>query len=363
MKTEKVRVNLAQNSYDIFIGSSILNDASRFIKGIAGTSGGIVITDKNVGALYGEACRKALGAEGLSYPIIEVPAGEKSKSLETASFLYDKFIEHGLDRKSPVIALGGGVVGDLAGFVAATFMRGLPFIQIPTSLLADVDSSVGGKVAVDHPAGKNMIGAFYQPRAVFIDVQFLETLPKEELYAGLAEVAKYGVIWDENFFRFLEENWKEILNLDPGALFHAIKRCVEIKAEVVSEDEKEEGLRAILNFGHTVGHGLERAAPQWQLSHGEAVAAGMIAEGQIAVEKGLAEPAVVERLSRLVEQAGLQPDLSEVDFDGAWAALSSDKKIRQGQVTLPVVPQIGRVELTDQIKLYELGDALASLLG
>ncbi len=355
-------VALEEDSYTIHIGEGLLEATGTILPPDESGQQAAVITDAKVTELYAPAVTASLSRAGWDVRLLTVPAGEASKTLATAGQLCEQLAEAGLDRGSVIFALGGGMIGDIAGFVAAVYMRGIEFVQVPTSLLAQVDASVGGKVAVDLPRAKNLVGAFHQPRAVVVDSRTLDTLPDDELQSGLAEVIKHAAIADAEMFAYLESNLERIMNRDRTALKYLLARNCQIKAEVASADPHEQGWRVVLNFGHTVGHGLERAASQWQLSHGDAVAAGMIAESQIAVEKGLAEPAVVERLSRLVEQAGLQPDLSEVDFDGAWAALSSDKKIRQGQVTLPVVPQIGRVEVTDQVKLSDLRGALVRLL-
>jgi 3-dehydroquinate synthase len=276
-----------------------------------------------------------------------------------ASVLYDSFFEHRLDRASPILAFGGGVVGDLAGFAAATFMRGLPYVQVPTTLLADVDSSVGGKVAVNHPAGKNMIGAFYQPKAVFIDMEYLKTLEVGELNAGMAEVVKYGMIRDERFFEFLEENWKDILDLEPGPLLHVIKRSVEIKAEVVSEDEKEQGLRAILNFGHTVGHAVEAAMGYARLRHGEAVSIGMVAAAVIAVHRDMFPKEDVSRLKELLTFLSLPTFSTDVTADAIQDFMQRDKKAIAGRLRFVLPERVGSVRIVDDVTMDEVLRALS----
>ncbi|MBQ1920423.1 MAG: 3-dehydroquinate synthase, partial [Selenomonas sp.] len=268
----KVSVDLGPKSYDIFIGYGIDAEIRDFVSRAAFSGQGLIVTDTNVGPLYGSWLQSLLQAAGLKTELAVIPAGESSKSLKTADELYTKAIELGLDRKSPIFALGGGVVGDLAGFIAATYMRGVPFIQVPTSLLAQVDSSVGGKVAVNHLLGKNLIGAFYQPQAVFMDLNCMRTLPEREMATGLGEVIKYGVIYDQDFFRYLEENQAAITAREPEALTHIIARSCEIKAAVVSQDEQEAGLRRILNFGHTIAHAIEKETGYSRYNHGEAVA-------------------------------------------------------------------------------------------
>ena len=358
----KLAVALKEDSYTIHINEGLLEAIGAILPPDKSGQQAAVITDAQVGELYAPAVTASLSEAGWEARSFTVPAGEASKTLATAGQLCEQLVEAGLDRDSVIFAVGGGMIGDLAGFVAAVYMRGIEFVQVPTSLLAQVDASVGGKVAVDLPRAKNLVGAFHQPQAVVIDSRTLDTLPDDQLQSGLAEVIKHAAIADAEMFAYLETNLARIMNRDQVALKYLLARNCQIKAEVVSADPHEQGWRAVLNFGHTVGHALERAAPQWQLSHGQAVAAGMIAESQLAVAKGLAKPSVVERLSRLVEQVGLAPDLSEVGFDRAWTALSSDKKIRQDRVSLPVVPEIGRVEMTDQMTLSDLRAALARLL-
>ena len=247
---EKVLVNLGAKSYEIFIGENILSGVGEFVSAEKFTPKALIVTQEKIFAAHGKALTDGLNAQGVAYEVAFVPDGETSKSLREAEKLYTRAIEFGLDRKSVVIAFGGGVVGDLGGFVAATFLRGVNLIQIPTTLLAQVDSSVGGKTAVNHALGKNLIGAFHQPRAVFIDLKLLATLPEREIKSGLGEVVKYGVISDEKFFAYLEDNADKILARDLKVLAHVVKRSCEIKAEVVSADEQEAGLRRILNFGH-----------------------------------------------------------------------------------------------------------------
>jgi len=250
-------------------------------------------------------------------------------------------------------------VGDLAGFAAATFMRGVPYIQVPTTLLADVDSSVGGKVAVNHPAGKNMIGAFYQPKAVFIDINFLKTLAVGELNAGMAEVVKYGMIRDERFFEFLEENWKDILNLEVEPLLHTIKRCVEIKADVVSEDETEQGLRATLNFGHTVGHAIEASGGYGALSHGEAISIGMVTAAIIASNRGMFPRQDVSRLKELLTFLSLPTFHADISCEDLKEFIKRDKKVLAGKLTFVLPERIGGVRIVRDVTIDEVTRALS----
>ena len=278
-----------------------------------------------------------------------IPDGETSKSLQEAEKIFTRAIEARLDRKSCIIALGGGVVGDLAGFVAATFMRGINLIQIPTTLLAQVDSSVGGKTAVNHKLGKNLIGAFHQPRAVFIDLKFLETLPEREIKSGLGEVVKYGVISDGNFFTYLEDNADKILQRDLKTLAHVVKRSCELKAEIVGADEHEAGLRRILNFGHTAAHAIEEETAYKKYRHGEAVAVGMIAAAQISLELGKTSAENVARLERLIKRFGMMTTCEGLDADKLYAVTFRDKKTVGGVVNWVLMKNFGDVEICGDV--------------
>ncbi|MBE8949869.1 MAG: 3-dehydroquinate synthase [Quinella sp. 3Q1] len=332
---EKILVDLGAASYEIFIGENILGDVKNFVTGKA-----LLVTQKNILDL----CK-----ENFPYEIALIPDGETSKSLGEAEKLYTRAIESGLDRKSVVIALGGGVVGDLAGFVAATFMRGINLIQIPTTFLAQVDSSVGGKTAVNHELGKNLIGAFHQPRAVFIDLNFLKTLPEREIKSGLGEVVKYGVISDENFFAYLEDNAEKILQRDLQTLAHVVKRSCEIKAEVVSADEKESGLRRILNFGHTTAHAIEEQTGYKKYRHGEAVAIGMVAAARISHELGKTSAANVQRLEKLLKRFDMQTTCAGLDAEKLYAVTFRDKKTVGGVVNWVLMKNFGDVEISGDV--------------
>ncbi len=328
---EKVLVDLGAASYEIFIGENILSGVDKFVSGKA-----LLITQKNILELCDEK---------FPYEVALIPDGETAKNLREAENLYTRAIEAGLDRKSVVIALGGGVVGDLAGFVAATFMRGVNLIQIPTTLLAQVDSSVGGKTAVNHALGKNLIGAFHQPRAVFIDLKFLKTLPEREIKSGLGEVVKYGVISDEKFFSYLEDNAEKILQRDLKTLAHVVKRSCEIKAAVVSSDEREAGLRRILNFGHTLAHAIEEETHYEKYRHGEAVAVGMMAAALISLELGKTSAANVRRLENLIKKFGMMTTCAGLDADKLYAVTFRDKKTVGGVVNWVLMKNFGEVEI------------------
>jgi 3-dehydroquinate synthase len=345
---EDVLVDLGNNSYHIYIGPEILKQLANYLPELAPNAGQkiFLITNPTVKNLYGREITAAL-FDG-DYKVIwgEIPDREEAKSLNEAARLYDLAFAHGVERHTPVVALGGGVVGDLAGFVAATYLRGLPLVQIPTTLLAQVDSSIGGKVAVNHPKGKNIIGSFYQPKLVLIDITVLNTLDRRELVSGLAEVIKYGIIADAEFFSWLEENLPKVLALEPQALIHVISTSCRIKAGVVQKDEKEEGLRAILNFGHTIGHALEALTKYQTYRHGEAVAVGMAAAASLAVHTGLLAAGEAARLKKLLEQAGLPTALpSSISGEDLILAMQRDKKVQLGQIAFVLPVKIGQVEI------------------
>lgn len=335
----KVFVNLGAASYEIFIGTNILK-AMRNAQCVMRNEKVLVVTQKNIF----ELCK-----ENFPYEVAIIPDGETSKNLRMAEKLYTRAIEAGLDRKSAVIALGGGVVGDLAGFVAATFMRGIDLVQIPTTLLAQVDSSVGGKTAVNHKLGKNLIGAFHQPRAVFIDLNFLKTLPEREIKSGLGEVVKYGVISDEKFFSYLEDNAEKIFERDLKILAQVVKRSCEIKAEVVAADEKESGLRRILNFGHTLAHAIEEQTHYKKYRHGEAVAIGMLAAARISLELGKTSAENVARLERLIKNFGMVTTCAGLDAEKLYDVTFRDKKTVGGVVNWVLMKNFGEVEISSDV--------------
>jgi 3-dehydroquinate synthase len=339
----KVRVDLGEKSYDIVIGYDINQEIVEFVKGAGYSKKALLVTDTHVGPLYGKQVQQLLAEAGLEATLMQIPAGESSKNLSVANDLFTRAIELGLDRKSPVFALGGGVVGDLAGFVAATYMRGVPFVQLPTSLLAQVDSSVGGKVAVNHELGKNLIGAFYQPQAVFMELNYMKTLPQREIYTGLGEIIKYGIIYDADFFAFLEANREQVLALEPEALVHMIARSCEIKAAVVSEDEKEAGLRRILNFGHTIAHAIEKETGYVRYNHGEAVATGMVGAAYISRELGLIGEAEYNRVREMIARYNLPLQAAGVTIDAMYGDIFHDKKTVGGKVTWVLMEKIGQV--------------------
>ncbi|NPV72443.1 MAG: 3-dehydroquinate synthase [Pelotomaculum sp.] len=340
---ETVNVNLGKRSYPIYAGPGILQDLGELLGGLPVGRKVLLISNPTVFSLYGEKAAESLVRAGFTVAVAEIGDGEEHKTLATAGRLYDRAFEAGLDRRSSIVALGGGVVGDVAGFVAATYMRGISFVQVPTTLLAQVDSSVGGKVAVNHPRGKNIIGAFYQPRLVLADVDTLKTLPVRQMRSGLAEVIKYGVIWSREFFAWLEQNIEALLNGEAGALAYAVRESCRIKAQVVEQDETEQGLRAVLNYGHTVGHAVEALTDYRVYTHGEAVGIGMAVEARLAVALGMLKRSEGGRIIRLIRQAGLPEGLPEgLPPEKTVEKFYHDKKAVEGQLTFVLPERIGR---------------------
>ena len=341
---ESVTVNLGPRSYPILIGTNLLVNVGGLLREQGLRCGPVaVVTDSVVGPLYKKEISDSLLQADFTPIEIEIPSGEEHKNLTWLSFIYDKLVEGHLERRSPLIALGGGVVGDLTGLAAATFQRGVPFVQIPTTLLAQVDASVGGKAAIDHPAGKNLIGAFYQPRLVVIDVNTLRTLPEREFRAGIAEVIKYGVILSPELFVLLEQRLESLLRLDPVLLTQVIKTCCQLKARVVEEDETEGDYRAILNFGHTLGHAIEKATGYTRYLHGEAVAIGMAFATHLSQQRGFCDEALRERLQRLLKKTGLPFTVSpELKREHLVAGMTTDKKIAEGKVKFICVEELGK---------------------
>ena len=339
----EVKVDLGAKSYSIYIGYGLEKQLQEFVRQSVFSDRALLITDSHVGSLYGGKIKKLLDDAGLRTEIAQIPAGENSKSLSVAETLYTRAIKLGLDRKSPIFALGGGVVGDLAGFIATLYMRGVPFVQLPTSLLAQVDSSVGGKVAVNHALGKNLIGAFYQPKAVFMDLNLLATLPKREIYTGLGEIIKYGIIYDKDFFQYLEQNQQAVLDLAPEAATHIIARSCEIKAAVVSQDEQEAGLRRILNFGHTMAHAIEKETGYARYNHGEAVAVGIVGAADISERLGLIPSAEKARVTALVKALNLPVQAEGCAVANLYQDIFHDKKTIGGRVNWVLMTGIGTV--------------------
>nr|WP_267869505.1 bifunctional shikimate kinase/3-dehydroquinate synthase AroKB [Massilia agrisoli] len=340
-----LNVNLGERSYPIAIGSGLLDDPALLARHIEGRQVAIV-SNTTVAPLYLERIAGPLRAAGRQVIDIILPDGEEHKNWASLMQVFDALLANKCDRKVTLVALGGGVIGDLTGYAASSYMRGVPFVQVPTTLLSQVDSSVGGKTGINHPLGKNMIGAFYQPRAVFADTGTLATLPERELSAGLAEVIKHGAIIDEPFFAWIEQNIEKLLTRDAAALAHAIARSCEIKADIVRQDEREGGLRAILNFGHTFGHAIENGLGYGKWLHGEAVGCGMVMAAELSCRMGYIERAVVERVRALVDAAGLPtgaPDLGT----GRWLELMEvDKKNEGGAIRFILLKPLGSAVIT-----------------
>ncbi len=356
---ETVTVALGERAYPIWIGEGILPTLGERLRacGLYGTLA--LVSVPPVFDLYGETARASLAGAGFEVRTMIVPDGEASKSVEQLSGLWDRFVEERLERTAPVVALGGGVVGDLAGFAAATFKRGIPFVQCPTTLLAQVDSSVGGKVAIDHPAGKNLIGSFHQPTAVCVDLAALRTLPRRELVAGLAEVIRSAAAFDADFFLFLETNLERLLALDPDVLRHAVANCCRIKAGVVAEDERETGgRRSLLNLGHTFAHALETLTGYTRYRHGEAVGWGIARAARLALKLGLCSAADAARQETLLRRAGLPVDDPSPDALAMIAAMAHDKKAACGKVRFVLTEKIGSANLYSDIPSESLKGVL-----
>jgi 3-dehydroquinate synthase len=361
---QTVHVALAERSYDITIADGALSQAGGIARAALGgkTRRLAIISNAKVHALFGKAVERSLKRAGFATLTHLIGDGERAKSLRTAERAWGFLIASRFERSDGVIALGGGVVGDLAGFVAATFLRGVNYVQIPTTLLAQIDSSVGGKTAVNHKLGKNLIGAFHQPRAVIIDPGVLRGLPARELRAGLYEAVKYGVIRDSELFSLIEDNLEGINSLDPAALSRVIARSCEIKAEVVAADERESGLRRILNFGHTVGHALEAVTAYRRLKHGEAVGYGMKCASTIAEKVGIIPPAEAEAIRLGVDRLGSLPRIDDLETQDVIAAMSHDKKVAQGKLPLILPTRVGSVIVRDDIAPTVIRGAVRELL-
>lgn len=359
-----VKVPLEQRSYNIRIGAGWLDQLGRECARLKLGDRCAIITDTNVGKRYAKPVYDSLVRAGFDPSLVIVPAGETAKSLASVQSCYNRLASHRLERKSFIVALGGGVVGDLAGFVAASYLRGIPFVQAPTTLLAQVDSSVGGKVGVNLKAGKNLVGAFYQPRLVVCDLDTLRSLPEREFRAGLAEVIKYGIIYDARLFGQLERDLPKLLRREPKTLAAVIARCCEIKAEVVSQDETENGLRTILNFGHTIGHALEAFSSYGKYLHGEAIAIGQVAAAQLSVRVlGLSARDAL-RITALFQRAGLPTSvkLTARQRVKLFAAMKLDKKVSGGEIKFVLAKRIGKVVWGQRVKPTLIAQSLEAQL-
>jgi 3-dehydroquinate synthase len=358
MPTLRVDVELGARAYAVHIGAHLLTCVELILPQLD-LPRVAVVTNTTVAPLYLQRLAQALRARGVEATCVVLEDGERYKDWVTLNRIYDALLEHRCDRKTTLIALGGGVVGDLAGFAAATYMRGIPFIQVPTTLLAQVDSSIGGKTGINHPLGKNMIGAFYQPRLVLADTEVLKTLPAREFSAGMAEVIKHGVVRDAAFFSWLEQNMENLIAGDPQSLAHAVRRCCEIKAAVVVEDERETGVRALLNFGHTFGHAIESALGYGNWLHGEAVAAGMVMAADLSQRLGLIEKADVERIVLLLQRANLPVAPPEIAPGRLLDLMGADKKAEGGKLRFVLLDAIGSASVRGDVPATALQQTLA----
>jgi 3-dehydroquinate synthase len=342
---QTLSVNLGDRSYPIHVGSGILERLGQLLQE-AGLRGKVaVISNPTVAQLLLDPVHESLNDAGFAVTPILLPDGEAHKNLTSLATIYDRLIAERFERKSTIIALGGGVIGDLAGFAAASFLRGVPYVQVPTTLLAQVDSSVGGKTAVNHRDGKNLVGAFYQPKLVLIDVAVLHTLPRRELVAGLAEVIKYGIIEDPGLFQLLEQNVKKLIERDRELLTQVIATSCAIKARVVEADEREEDYRAVLNFGHTIGHALEAVTDYQQFLHGEAVAVGMVKAAALSAQQGFCDQRAFERIARLIRKAGLPTEIPRnVAMQGLIQAMEVDKKAAGGKIKFIMCEGLGKTK-------------------
>ncbi|MCB2153974.1 3-dehydroquinate synthase [bacterium] len=362
----RVRVELGKRSYEIIIGRRLFDTAGSFLREVVEGDQVLVVCDEAVESPWSKLLTKTLATSGFDVGIISMPSGEKTKSVECIGQLWEMLADGAFARDSAMVALGGGVAGDLTGFAAATYLRGIAFVQVPTTLLAMVDSSVGGKTGVNLEQGKNLVGSFWQPAMVLADLDCLKTLPVEERISGMAEVIKYGVIRDAEFFDFLEENLDTIFQ--PGydeQLVHAVKRSVEIKADVVAEDERESGLRAILNFGHTVGHAIEAETKYGKLRHGEAISIGMVVASMISLNRDTYEEWTQtehDRLVKLLERTGLPTRVPEgLSAETLIERTQMDKKVRKGRIRYVLPVRMGEVELVRDVEAEEVAIVLKEL--
>lgn len=358
---DKVRVETGSGAYDIFIQEGLLAKAGELIRAHVRSDRALVVSDATVVDLYGDKVVTGLRSAGMTATLLPIPPGEASKSFAMLEEVHTAAIKAGLDRHSPIVALGGGVVGDLAGFAAATYLRGVPLVQIPTSLLAQVDSSVGGKVAINHPMGKNLVGAFYQPAAVIIDTTVLATLPEREIQSGMAEVLKYGIIADAAFFRWLTDNYSAVSVRDSAALTRIIKRCCEIKAAVVNADEREAGQRMKLNFGHTFGHAIEASGGFAKYTHGEAVAIGMRGALRLSQLAGLCSQDTVGLVCQALSAYGLPLSARDLALETVMSFMARDKKSFSGQITWVLTREIGDVIFKNDVPAHLVLEVLAEL--
>jgi len=356
-----VDVNLGSRSYRIVVASGALQSVGERLRKLRLGSRAALVSDAGIMRLYGKTVVASLEAAGFTVTTIDVPEGESAKTLPVAEHCWDQLLTAGLDRTSTVLALGGGAVGDVAGFAAATYMRGINFVQLPTTVLAQVDASIGGKTAIDHPLGKNMIGAFHQPRLVVVDPAVARTLPEREFRSGLAEIVKHGIVLDADYFAELERDLAPLAARDLGVLERIIGGSCRLKASVVERDEREAELRHVLNYGHTIGHALEAATGYVRYAHGEAVALGIVAEARLARSLGIADDDTTTRQERMLATLGLPVRAPSIDVEPIVAAMSRDKKAKDGRVPFVLAPRIGTFRIVYDVPAADVRAAIASL--
>jgi len=356
-----VPVKLGPRSYDILIGPNLLEQSGEFLNQYKLGKRVFLVSNQHVFSLYGNSLRESLTSAGAHVTEILIPDGESFKNLETVEKIYTYLMAQRADRDSIIVALGGGVTGDIAGFAAATFLRGLPYVQVPTTLLAQVDSSVGGKTGVNHQKGKNLIGAFYQPKLVLADTNTLSSLSSREFRSGVYEIVKYGLIYDETFFEFLESNLENILTRDFQTLEKIVARCCQIKSAVTSQDEHESDLRRILNFGHTFGHALEAIRGYSGITHGEAIGWGMLLATEISLQKKLLDTASARRVVALISRLGALPKIDWIEFDDLFELLEHDKKRQDSQLHFVLLDKIGKTLIRTDVPISLLREAWQSV--
>ena len=356
-----VEVNLGSRSYRVVVASGELASVGPRLRDLRLGARTALVSDAAVMRLYGKTVVAGLEAAGFTVTTIDVPEGEAAKTLAVAQHCWDRLLTAGLDRTSTVLALGGGAVGDVAGFAAATYMRGINFVQLPTTVLAQVDASIGGKTAIDHPLGKNMIGAFHQPRLVIIDPAVARTLPEREFRSGLAEIVKHGIVLDAGYFAELERDLVPLAARDLPVLERIIAGSCRLKASVIERDEREAELRHVLNYGHTIGHALEASTGYARYTHGEAVALGIVAEARLAQRLGIADDATTDRQQRLLETLGLPVRAPSIDVEPVVAAMARDKKGKDGRVPFVLAPRIGEFRIVYDVSPADIRAAIASL--
>jgi 3-dehydroquinate synthase len=359
---QTIRVNLKENSYQIYIGFGIFKQLGQLLKQVGVKGRLVIVTNPVIEKLYGAMLKQDLNNDGFEVNVLNIPEGEEQKSLQNASKLYGELSNCHAERSTPILALGGGVIGDLAGFVAATYLRGVPFVQVPTTLLAQVDSSVGGKVAVDYNKLKNEIGAFYQPKLVLTDIATLRTLPARDIISGLAEIIKHALIWDIGLFDYIEENLNKIKMVDFEVIEELIVKAVKIKAEIIEKDEKDLNLRNILNYGHTIGHAIETVS-DFKLKHGEAVAVGMLAAGKISNKLGMLSTRELSRIESIIKKAGLPASAPEFGVDQLVDAMRHDKKVLAGKIRFVLLASIGKATVIDEVSLSLVEEVLSDYSG